>query len=121
YSNINIQYGLPAVENILLPKDLLQSGLGMCVETTVTMASAIESLHMRPFILIITGHAFLGVATGQESTERMYWETSLLGQVNLGQQANQEGESEYQLYQRQIVRVIDITAERQQNNVWPME
>jgi hypothetical protein len=121
YSNINIQYGLPQVENIQLPKDVLQSDLGMCVETTVTLASAIESLHMRPFIYIIPGHAFLGVAMGPESTDREFWETSLLGHGNLGWQANQQGDSEYHQYSGKIVRVIDITAERQQHNIWPMD
>ncbi len=121
YSRITIQYGLPAVEHILLPKDMLKSGLGMCVETTVTMASAIESLHMRPYIYIIPGHAFLGVALGPEGTERRFWETSLLGQGNLGWQANQQGQSEYTQYAGQVIRVIDIMAERQQHNIWPME
>jgi hypothetical protein len=121
YSNINIQYGLPQVETIQLPKDVLQSDLGMCVETTVTLASAIESLNMRPFVYIIPGHAFLGVAMGPTSNQREFWETSLLGHHNLGWQANQEGDSEYHQDAGQIVRVIDIRAERQQNNILPMD
>jgi hypothetical protein len=121
YSNINIQYGLPRLQNILLPKDVLQSGLGMCVETTVTMASAIESLHMRPYIYIIPGHAFLGVAMGPDSNQREFWETSLLGQNNRGFQANQFGDNEDAQDAGQIIQIIDITAERQQHNIWPME
>ncbi|HEY7349722.1 MAG TPA: hypothetical protein VH599_15510 [Ktedonobacterales bacterium] len=121
YSRITIHYGQPQVENILLPKDLLQSGIGMCVETTLTMASAIESLHMRPFIYISASHAFLGVALGPTSTVQEFWETSLLGQHNLGRQANQQGDSEHDHGIEPITRVIDIAAERQQQNIWPME
>jgi len=121
YSRITIEYGQPALENILLPKDVLQSGLGMCVETTITMASAIESLHMRPFIYIIPGHAFLGVAPGPTSDARLFWETSLLGQGNQGSQAHQQGTQEYQQNVSQIIRVIDIVAERQQQHIYPME
>lgn len=121
YSNVNIQYGLARVENISLPKDMLQSGIGMCVETTVTMASAIESLHMRPFIYITASHAFLGVAMGPTSTVRGFWETALLGHNNLGRQAHDEGARVYNQAVGQIARVIDITAERQQDNIWPME
>ena len=120
YSSISIQYGQPALQNILLPKDVLQSGLGICVETTITMAAAIESLNMRPFIYIIPGHAFLGVALGPNGNERRFWETTLLGHGNLGKQANEQGQSEYNQYANQIIRVIDIYAERQQN-IWPME
>lgn len=121
YSRITIQYGQPQLQDILLPKDMLQSRLGMCVETTVTMASAIESLHMRPFIYLTADHAFLGVAAGPASSERLFWETSLLEHGNLGSQANQQGESEYSQLSGQIVRVIDITAERQQQHIWPMD
>jgi hypothetical protein len=120
YSAITIQYGQPAIENVLLPKDLLQTGLGMCVETTVTLASAIESLHMRPFIYIVPGHAFLGVALGPESTERRFWETTLLGQGNYGSQANQQGMQEHDRLASELIRVIDIQAEREQG-ILPME
>ena len=121
YSRITIQYGLPQLQDILLPKDVLQSGLGMCVETTITMASAIESLHMRPYIYLTQDHAFLGVAMGPNSNQREFWETSLLGQNNLGSQANEEGDSEDVQDAGQITQIIDVTAERQQNNIWPME
>ena len=121
YSNVNIQYGLAQVENILLPKDMLLSGIGMCVETTITMASAIESLHMRPFIYITPLHAFLGVAMGPTNNVREFWETSLLGHNNLGQQANDVGNTTYNQLVKQIAQVIDVTAEREQDNIWPME
>lgn len=121
YSRITIHYGQPAVENILLPKDVLQSGLGMCVETTVTMASAIESLHMRPFLYIISGHAFLGVAPSASSNERLFWETSLLGQGNSGSQAHQQGDLEYQQGASQIIHIVDIANARQQLHIYPME
>ncbi len=119
YSNTAIQYG-PTIENVLLPKDLLQSGTGMCVETTVTLASAIESLHMRPYIYLVPGHAFLGVALGPDSTDRRFWETTLLGQGNFGKQANQQGMQEHDEMASQIIRVIDVVAERQQG-ILPME
>lgn len=121
YSRITIQYGQPKVENILLPRDVLQSGLGMCVETTVTMASALESLQMRPFIYIIPGHAFLGVAPSATSSERLFWETSLLGQGNSGSQAHQQGDQEYQQEASQIIHVVDIANARQQLHIYPME
>jgi hypothetical protein len=119
YSNTAIQYG-PTIENVLLPKDLLQSGIGMCVETTITLASAIESLHMRPFIYIVPGHAFLGVALGPESADRRFWETTLLGQGVFGKQAYQSGMQEHDEKASQILRVIDIAAERAQG-ILPME
>jgi hypothetical protein len=58
---------------------------------------------------------------GPDSTQREFWETSLLGQNNLGSQANEEGDSEVVQDAGQITQIIDVMAERQQNNIWPME
>jgi hypothetical protein len=62
------------------------------------------------------------VAAGPTSGQRLFWETSLLGRGNNGEQALQTGNQEYQQYasQNQILSVIDIVAERQQH-IYPME
>lgn len=99
-------------ETIKLPKDVLRYHTGMCMETTLTMASALVSIGLRPYVVIIPGHAFLGVALGSAvNSPRAYWETSLLGQPYTGEQAYQKGEEEYQHYQADILAVIDIMAE----------
>lgn len=110
---------------IQLPKDVLAMGapVGMCVETTAILASAVERLGMRPSIVIVPGHAFLGVALGStQAAGFAYWETSdLNGGVN-GSQATIHGDDEYATNQRQglILRVIDVQAERQQG-IEPIE
>lgn len=112
-------------QRIQLPQDILQSvaPTGMCVETTVIMASAIERLGMRPYVIFVPGHAFLGVALGVSQTAPVeYWETSdLNGGVN-GSQANVHGDTEYAQAQssHHIVRIIDVEYERQQG-IEPIE
>ena len=93
----------------------------MCVETTVIMASAIERIGMRSFIVLVPGHAFLGVALGLNPAAPIsYWETSYLD-VNSASQANVNGEDEYNRFASQdVVRVIDISYERSVG-VEPME
>jgi len=106
-------------ETIKLPKDVLSSHSGMCVETTLTMASAILNVGMRPYVMIYPTHAFLAVALGPDANSpRAYWETAL-GAGHTGQQAYEAGAREHQQYQATIMD-IDIVAEEDAGIV-PME
>jgi len=125
YAQDNVPYNADASQLIQLPSDILSSAAptGMCVETTVILASAIERLGMRPFVVIVPGHAFLGVALGAAPSSPIeYWETSDLNGGVAGGQANVHGNAEYADAQAQgkILRVIDVSAERQRG-IQPME
>lgn len=124
YVDENVPFASTTTQLIQLPKDVLSSPAptAMCVETTAIMASAVERMGMRPFIIIVPGHAFLGVALGPSAHAPIeYWETSLLNGGYSGDQANAKGDDEYQNeYHGKILRVIDITYERQQG-IEPME
>lgn len=115
YANDNIPFNQDASQRIQLPEDVLTqtAPTAMCVETTVILASAIERLGMRPYIIIIPGHAFIGVALSASGAPIDYWETSDLNGAT-GSQANTHGAAEYRTFQQrgQILRVIDIQYER---------
>ena len=124
YASDNIPYNKDTVQRIQLPSDVLSQSAptAMCVETTAILASAVERLGMRPYIVIVPGHAFLGVALGASSKAPIdYWETSDLKGAT-GSQANVHGESEHRDFEAQqlILRVINIQDERAQGFV-PIE
>jgi hypothetical protein len=125
YAEENVPYNTNAMQLIQLPTDILSRAAptGMCVETTAILASAVERLGMRPYIIIVPGHAFLGVAMGSSPrAEIQYWETSdLNGGVN-GAQANAHGESEYTTYagQGKVLSVLDVQFQRQ-HGIAPIE
>ncbi|HEY1389400.1 MAG TPA: hypothetical protein VGF38_12725 [Ktedonobacterales bacterium] len=119
YGSDNIPFTPDATQLIQLPADILtqKAPIGMCVETTAILASAVERLGMFPYIIIVPGHAFLGVALDANSSAIDYWETSdLNGQT--GSQANVDGQSEFRGSQNP--RVIDIQYERQ-HGILPIE
>ncbi len=126
YANDNIPFSTDSEQIIQLPQDILSSSYptGMCVETTAIMASAVEALGMRPYFIIIPGHAFLGVALGADHASPIdYWETSdLNGTAVHGDQANIDGKAEYaQAFSKgQIVEVVDVQFEREQGII-PIE
>ena len=124
YASDNALYNTDATQRIQLPADILKQSAptGMCVETTAILASAVERLGMFPYIIIVPGHAFLGVALGANPGAPIdYWETSDLNGAT-GSQANVDGQSEYLGFQKsnQILRVIDIRYERQ-HGILPIE
>ncbi len=125
YTQDNVPYNHDATQIIQLPRDILTSAApsGMCVETTVILASAVERLGMRPYIVIVPGHAFLGVTLGADSSATVeYWETSDLNGGVKGSQANTHGDAEFAdaASHGAVQRVLDIAAERQQG-IEPME
>jgi hypothetical protein len=124
YVDENVPYQQNTTQLIQLPKDVLSgpAPTAMCVETTAIMASAVERMGMRPYIVIVPGHAFLGVALGPSANAPIeYWETSLLNGGYTGDQANAKGDDEAaNTYHGKVLRVIDIESERQQG-IEPME
>jgi hypothetical protein len=130
YASDNIPFLQDFSQLIQLPSDILKSPApsGMCVETTAIMASAVESLGMRPYFVIVPGHAFLGVALSTSPNPQVgYWETSdLNGGLTTdritGNQANMDGDDQFMQYQSksQILETVDVEVERQ-HGITPIE
>jgi len=127
-SDYHVQYSSDTIQGdsqfIKLPADVLsqRNPTAMCVETTAILASAVEHLGMRPYIIIVPGHAFLGVALGTDPGAPIeYWETSDLNGAT-GNQAHVDGQGEYLTLQQsgQNPHVINIQSERQQG-ILPIE
>jgi hypothetical protein len=117
YSSDNAPYTTGSLQVIRTPNDVLSSPLpvGMCLETTVILASAVERLGMRPYIVFTAAHAYLGVALGDSSGANItYWETSDLNGSALGLQANTHGDTEYATDRssKAIKIVVDVIYER---------
>lgn len=124
YASDAIPFTRDATQRIQLPADVLSQSAptAMCLETSAILASAIENLGMHPYIIIVPGHAFIGVALGPTASAPIdYWETSLAGGYT-GNQANITGENEFKSYQQsgKILRVIDIQYERD-HDIEPIE
>lgn len=115
YAEDNLVYDQD--QQIRLPSDVLTSPapVGMCLETTAVLASAVEYLGMRPYIVVVPGHAYLGVGVGPSSASPVqYWETSDLNADADGSQANVHGNGEYARDNSQgnVLAVVDVLAER---------
>ncbi len=93
YVQASIPYGASDdgsldTQNIKLPAEVLQQHSGMCVELTAVLASAVESIGLHAEIVIIPGHAFLGVAVTPDAQHFQYWDAVLVNNNVAGTSAN---------------------------------
>lgn len=124
YVQESVPYGGPgdtrvALQKIKLPAEVLQQQSGMCVELTLLLASAVESIGLHAEIVIIPGHAFLGVATRADNSHFEYWDAVQVNNGVAGDSANIATDSEYQQNVKQLVDTILIANARQQG-IGPM-
>lgn len=54
-------------QRITLPDEVLRLKLANCIELTILMASVLESIGINPIVILVNGHAFLGVWLVEDS------------------------------------------------------
>ncbi len=124
YVQASVPYGGPgdtsvALQQIKLPAEVLQQHSGMCVELTLLLASAVESIGLHAEMVIIPGHAFLGVAVTPNDSQFEYWDAVQVNNGVAGDSANIAADSEYQQNVGHLVDTILISSARQQG-IGPM-
>jgi hypothetical protein len=55
------------VQTVRLPRDVILSNSGLCIELTLLWASVLEHLGIESYVFLIPGHAFIVVPIDQES------------------------------------------------------
>ncbi len=103
-----------SVENIKLPAEVLKQGSGMCIELTVVLAAAAERIGLHPEIVIVPGHAFLGVAVTENNKSMQYWDAVDMNNNVAADSANVDANNSYVHYQSQntVVDTIAISEAR---------
>ena len=119
YKQEDIMYGgphdtKPAQQLVKLPADVLEQQSGMCVELTVLLASAVESIGLHAELIIIPDHMFLGVAVTPDNKHFEYWDTVLANKNDAGESVRILTDSTYVQNRKQnnIVATILINDAR---------
>ena len=122
YLQASVPYSGPgdastATQNIKLPSEVLQQGSGMCIELTLLLASAVEHIGLHAEIVIIPGHAFLGVAVTPDDKHFEYWDAVQVNNNVVGDSANVATDSVYTINAQQhtIIDTILISDARNAN------
>lgn len=69
-------------ERVRLPRETLSRSSANCIDGAVLYAAAFENLGMDPIIVLVPGHAYVGVREAQQSDNYLYIETSLTGRTS---------------------------------------
>lgn len=84
-SEMGVRYNMGAYslsegvnQRVLLPDDVLSSKSGICIETSILFATAIQSADMHSMIIFSPGHAQVAVETGYGSGSYYLVETTML-------------------------------------------
>jgi hypothetical protein len=67
-----------AHQRVLLPDDIISSKSGLCIETSLVLASALQSAGMHVMLIFPPGHAQVAVETWENSGEYFLIETTTL-------------------------------------------
>ena len=78
YVNAPVSFGKND-QRIKFPAESLADKSGNCIEGTLLFASAFESLGMRPVVILVPGHAFVGVRLWDNDDTILPIETTMVG------------------------------------------
>ncbi|MDR2954232.1 MAG: hypothetical protein LBV43_04045 [Prevotella sp.] len=110
-------------QKVHLPENTIKNESGNCIDLTVLMASCLEKIGYNPLLIIVPGHAYLGVKL---ESENLFIETTLLGYnsfeeaLALGLKNTEEHFStDLKGTKKERCTIIDVFDARK-NNIYPM-
>jgi hypothetical protein len=66
-------------QRVRLPKESILQRSANCIDGTVLFASLFENIGLEPLIILVPGHAFVGVRLAPNSQQTLFIETTLVG------------------------------------------
>lgn len=70
-------------QRVRLPRESILEKSANCIDGAVLFASLFENIGLEPIIVLIPGHAFVGVRLAPNSQETLFIETTLVGRSSL--------------------------------------
>ena len=95
YDSTTISFASGSSQRIRLPGEVLDQNAGNCIELTLLYASVVEALHMQAALVIIPGHAYVGVRLDGTNDNYYFIETTMIGSATFKDAAT-EGSTEWQ-------------------------
>lgn len=105
-------------ERIRMPRESLRQSSANCIDGVVMFASLFENLAMEPTVVLVPGHAYVGIRLARGSTKYLYLDTALTGRANF-EAATAAAERGLARYQPAEISHIRIT-EARRAGIFPM-
>ena len=114
------------MQRLKLPYEVLESHSGMCVELSTLFASAFEKILLRPIIVTVPAHVYVGVPISWDSTTYYFLEGTMVGQYSF-EEAVQVGNKEFMEEALEHIEEDRLDAyfwldvsEARQEGIWPI-
>ena len=82
YINTWVSFAPGSVQRIRLPAEVLDQRSGNCIELAILYASAAEALDLEAAIILVPGHAYVGIRTDQHNAIYYFIETTMIGDTD---------------------------------------
>jgi hypothetical protein len=114
------------LQRLKLPYEVLETRSGMCVELSTLFASAFEKILLRPIIVTVPGHVYVGLPISWNSETYYFLEATMVGQASFEeavQYANQSFMDNALPYieadRADLYFWLDVTEAREEG-IWPI-
>jgi hypothetical protein len=85
YINTWVSFAPGSVQRIRLPAEVLEQRSGNCIELAILYSSAAEALDLEAALILIPGHAFVGIRTDQQNANYYFVETTMIGDADFSE------------------------------------
>jgi hypothetical protein len=79
YISTWVSFAPGAVQRIRLPAEVLEQHSGNCIELAMLYAAAAEAMDLEAALILIPGHAYVGIRTDQQNANYYFVETTMIG------------------------------------------
>ncbi len=114
YVKSSVTFGnhLDVSERVRMPRQALRSVSANCIDGTVVFASLFENLGMDPVIVLVPGHAYVGVRVAPGSSKYLYIETAITGRASFEESVEmaEKGMASFKGREIATIRVRDARA-----------
>lgn len=105
-------------ERVRMPGEAIARSAANCIDGVVMYASLFENLGMDPVVVIVPGHAYVGVRDARNSSNYIYIETAITGRSSFKRAVKAADKRLAKLNEQDIIR-IDI-AQAREAGIFPM-
>ena len=118
-STLGAQTNSDITERVRMPGESLRQLSANCIDGVVLYASLFENLGMEPVVVLIPGHAYVGVRLSPDSDRYLYIETALTGRTSFEAAVQSAGSGMQKHAASETIRVR-VTKARQAG-IYPMQ
>jgi len=113
YVNAHISFAPGHSQRVKRPCDTIKLKGGNCIDGSVLFASCFETIGLEPIIVLVPGHAFVGVRSWSDSDHYLFIETTMVSSFDFSQ-SSLKALNEYEQYSSSDKKIINIKKAREE-------